>query len=192
MHLETEIKLPIRSPAQARSRLRSLGVHLERRRHFEDNFLLDDARRRFRQKGSLLRVRRTRSRTTLTYKGRGRVIRRAKVRSEVETRVDDGAALLLILRGMGLEPSFRYQKYRTVYRKGSLLITVDETPIGDYLEIEGPSAGIEQFAKRLGYQPKDFIARSYFELFVAYRKGHRLLSSDMIFGGKGLKGVKRA
>src|SRR5438093_9347439 len=40
--------------------------------------------------------------------------------------------------------SFRYQKYRAVYRYAELIITVDETPIGVFLELEGPKPLIEE------------------------------------------------
>ncbi len=181
---EIEIKLRADSIRGLPARLRSLGASLERRRTFEENTLLDYRDGRIRRSGCLLRVRRSGDETTLTYKGPGRVLRRAKVRAELETRVEDGPALIAILGRLGLRPTFRYQKFRTCYRAGALLITVDETPIGDYLELEGPLRRIESFAERLGHRRAEFVSKTYYELFSQFRRKNLLRSRDMTFGIK--------
>ena len=183
-HREIEIKLEVANASQASGRLRALGATLESRRRFEDNFLLDTPDRRLLRRKSLLRVRKRADRAILTYKGKGTVVRGAKVRSEIETEVSDAKALIAILKHLGFTKRFRYQKYRTTFRHASLLITLDETPIGTYLEIEGSHAPLENFAGRLGYNREQFISKTYHELFMLYRRENHLRARDMVFGIK--------
>ena len=48
---------------------------------------------------------------------------------------------------------FRYQKYRESYHWRDVEIVVDETPIGTFLEIEGPVSTIHEAARALGRGP---------------------------------------
>lgn len=183
-HREIEIKLEVASASRASGRLRALGATLEGRRRFEDNFLLDTPDLGLRRRGALLRVREIGDRAILTYKGKGAVVRGAKVRSEIETEVRDAKALMAILKRLGFTKRFRYQKYRTTFRHDSLLITLDETPIGTYLEIEGPHASLQHFAGELGYGREQFISKTYHELFQSYRRANHSRARDMVFGIK--------
>jgi len=180
---ETEVKLRMNAPrTRVAARLRFLGASLHRPRHFEDNQILDDPRRRLYRSGSLIRVRTTPHGATLTFKGPRRVLRGIKTRVEMETEIGDGITMLRVLARLGLRPVFRYQKFRTVYRKASVLIALDETPIGDYLEVEGSRREIVRISHRLGFQRTEFISESYHELFEAYRRLHHLSSKNMVFG----------
>ena len=181
---EIEIKLEIANASQASRRLRALGATLRSRRRFEDNILLDTPDRGLRKRGALLRVRESGDRTLLTYKGKGTVVRGAKVRAEIETDASDAKALIAILERLGFTKRFRYQKYRTTFRHDSLVITLDETPIGNYLEIEGSHASLRQFAERLGYKRQQFISKTYHDLFQLYRRANHLRVRDMVFGIK--------
>ena len=181
---ETEIKLRVDHPALLKSRLRSLNAKLIRRRHFEDNLVLDFPNRSMRRRGVLLRLRRTEGRVTLTFKGPGRVIARTKVRLELETEVSDGDSTLRLLEMVGLRCAFRYQKYRTIYRKGKCLITFDETPIGNYAEVEGPRSEITILARSIGFRDSEFITATYSDLFKKYKNFNRVGDKNMIFGMK--------
>jgi adenylate cyclase class 2 len=166
---ETEIKLRMSGPGPAREAVARLGANLVRPRHFEDNVLLDDERSTLVASGRTLRLRRTEDGATLTFKGPR--AQREGVRSrpeiEVEMAAADSDALEAILRGAGFRPVFRYQKYRETYSLGGVEIVVDETPIGTFLEIEGPPVEIHAAAAALGMGPRDYIADSYAALFFA-------------------------
>jgi adenylate cyclase class 2 len=172
---ETEVKLRVGDPAQARAALGRLGAERTRARHFEDNVLFDDGEG-LRGSGSLLRLRTTDEGGVLTFKGPKTVRDGLKRRLELETRVDDPVALRAILEAIGLRAVFRYQKYRECYRLLGQEVVVDETPIGCFLEIEGEAAGIHEAARALGYGPADYVSDSYAGLFFA--AGGR---GDMVF-----------
>ena len=168
-HDETEIKLRMPGPGPAREAVAGLGATLVRPRHFEDNLLLDDAASSLVGSGRTLRLRRTSDAAVLTFKGPRRDREGVKSRQEIEVEAKAGEAdaLQAILAGIGFRPAFRYQKYRETYRLGEVEIVVDETPIGTFLEIEGPAAQIHAAAAALGRGPRDYIKDSYAGLFFA-------------------------
>src|SRR6202007_2839966 len=96
-----------------------------------------------------------------------------KVREEIETEVKDGVALQGIFEGLGMSGWFSYEKYRTTMKlPGSakwakdLMIELDETPLGTFLELEGPAEAIDRAAQELGYSKKDYIVKSYLALYL--------------------------
>ena len=166
-HVETEIKLRAAGPAEARVAVQRLGARPVRARHFEDNVLLDDAAGRLRAAGTILRLRRTPEGGRLTYKGPRLEGSAVKARQEIEVAVPEPDTLQSLLAALGMKPVFRYQKYRETYAWQDVEIVVDETPVGTFLEIEGPEATIHAAAAALGYRPADYITDSYVGLFFA-------------------------
>jgi len=166
---ETEIKLRMPGPGPAREAVARLGASLVRPRHFEDNLLLDDAAFSLVGSGRTLRLRRTDQAAVLTFKGPRRDQEGVKSRQEIEVEAKAGEAdaLQAILAAVGFHPAFRYQKYRETYRFGEVEIVVDETPIGTFLEIEGPLPQIHAAAAALGKGPGDYVTDSYAGLFFA-------------------------
>lgn len=174
--VESEVKLRVRDPESARQLVRRLGAKLERGRHFEDNLLFDDALGTLRAAGSLLRIRRTGDVGVLAFKGPRDIVEGIKSRREVEAALPDPDALEAVLRALGYRSTFRYQKYREVYRWKGVEIVVDETPVGTFLEIEGAVDDVHRAAAALGYGPADYVADSYATLFFASGG-----SGDMVF-----------
>jgi adenylate cyclase class 2 len=108
-------------------------------------------------------------RSTLTYKGPAQ---RAphKSREEIELDVTDGQAFALVLARLGYQPGFRYEKYRTTFTAPGAagIITYDETPAGNFLEIEGPGEWIDEIALKLGHSPAEYITESYASIWRAH------------------------
>ena len=73
-----------------------------------------------------------------------------KSREEIETSIGDGDDAAPGLRALGFTPRFRYQKYREERPLGGLIVAIDETPIGVFVELEGQEAEIAAVAGRLG------------------------------------------
>ena len=69
-----------------------------------------------------------------------------------------------ILKELGLIPTFRYEKYRTTYRIKKCKICLDETAIGNFLELEGEQSHIVRIASSLGFKKKEFIKLDYIQL----------------------------
>lgn len=177
MPVESEIKLRVNGPEEARAALRGIGAARVRERELEDNVLFDGPDAALLAAGKLLRLRRTGGTAVLTYKGPRRLEQGIRSRPEVETSVGDADAARTILEALGLRPVFRYQKYRETYAWKDVEIVVDETPIGTFLEIEGPLEGIHAAAAALGYGRDDYVTDSYAGLFFASGG-----TGDMVFG----------
>src|SRR5438477_7475241 len=96
-----------------------------------------------------------------------------KVRDEIEVEVAESGNLARIFEGLGMNGWFRYEKYRTTFRlpaskawaKG-LLIELDETPIGAFVELEGPAEAIDRAAEELGYSKRDYVLKNYLRLYM--------------------------
>src|SRR5260370_119555 len=111
-----------------------------------------------------------------------------KVREEVEVEVAEAGNLTRIFEGLGMSGWFRYEKYRTTFRmpaskawaKG-LLIELDETPIGTFVELEGPAAAIDRAAQELGFSNRDYILKNYLRLEREDWRGKGEEPSHMVF-----------
>ena len=178
--LEREIKLRFASAAEARSAVLATGATAHRERRFQDDALFDTDDGALSGQRSTIRLRREGARSVLTFKGPvlpGPV----KIREELETAVADGAVMQLVLERLGLSPWFRYQKYREEFTRGGLIVAVDETPIGTFVELEGTEQAITDTAAAMGRSAADYILDSYFGLFVKYREALGFRGTDMVF-----------
>jgi len=193
---EIELKFPINDLARLQSRLPGLGFHLDTPRTFEQNTLYDTPARTLRQSRQILRLRRYGELWTLTHKRKPASASdsaedRYKVRIETETHLDDGPALGAILEQLGYAPVFRYEKFRTEWSQATSTIAgplftdeihltevsnasghlvLDETPIGNYAELEGPPAWIDDTLAKLGVDPATCLTDSYGKLFLAWKE----------------------
>ena len=174
--IESEIKLRMPGPSEARDLVGKLGARPSRARHFEDNLLFDDAAGSLTGSGQTLRLREAEGRAILTFKGARIEGTGVKSRPEVEVVVADAAAARQVLEGLGYRKVFRYQKYREVFRFRDAEVVVDELPIGTFLEIEGPVPTIVAAAEALGFGPADYVYESYPALIAAGGSG-----GDMVF-----------
>jgi adenylate cyclase, class 2 len=177
---EQEVKLRMADPEAARKAVAGLGAVLTRPRHLEDNLLFDDDVGSLRGGGTVLRLRRTSSGpAVLTLKGHKRVVEGVRSREETESEVADADAVQMLLAGLGYTPRFRYQKFRETYSWRDVEVVVDETPVGVFLEIEGPIPTIHAAAQALGRDPADYVTESYVSLFLAAGG-----TGDMVFPGR--------
>ena len=193
--MKFEIEIKLRLPPQLgkiRRALHAAGFRVAKARIHEYNILFDNAKRTLRKHGKLLRLRRAGPHRLLTYKGPAQPSRYKK-RHEVEIDLHNGGSLEEIFTHLGYRPVFRYEKYRTEYAKprteGKVLL--DETPIGNFLEIEGSPRWIDGAARALGFRPSDYITRSYGYLYLAYCRERRIAPKDMLFSDKKLKRARK-
>ena len=181
MALEHEIKVPVESLAALRSVVAESGAALREAETFEENWVLDDRAGSVAARGCLLRVRRWGARSFLTYKGPARFSGGVKTREELETTVGDPATVLQVLTALGYAPVRRYQKYREMWLLAGVAVTLDRTPMGAFVELEGPPAAIPEVAATLGIDADAAVAGSYLALWEAFRTAHPGAPADMVF-----------
>jgi adenylate cyclase class 2 len=179
---ETEVKLALSTAAEGRRLLLAAGFRVSRRRVFEANTLFDTSRQTLRRAGRLLRVRQAGPLGTFTYKGPP-AIGKYKDREELEVETSDASRLAEILTRLDFRPVFRYEKYRTEYRRSDEagLATLDETPVGVFLELEGAPVWIDRNARRLGFREAGYITASYYALYAEHCRKHGVRPTHMTF-----------
>ena len=184
MSVETEIKFRVDDLAALASRLESAGFQLQTPRSFEINVLYDTPDRQMRARTEILRIRNYAGRCLLTHKrlpdeGPGEDTHKHRI--ETESDVSDGDALAQVFHSLGLVPAFRYEKWRTEWSQGEGHCVVDETPIGNFAELEGPAEWIDRAATSLDIGPADYITLSYGRLFEVWREQHASSANDLTF-----------
>jgi adenylate cyclase, class 2 len=207
---EIEVKLRVPEIAELRSQLRLLRAREISPRTYESNTLYDTPKCSLRRRGRLIRIRIERpdksfgkmgsienAPAILTYKGPSTPLRNAlkaggrseirghfKIKDEEEISVAGADQMARILRALGLYPAFRYEKFRTTYAfpgiRG-LEVELDETPVGVYLELEGPVAAIDRGARLLGYTRQEYLKETYGSLYLADCRRRGRKPGDMLF-----------
>jgi adenylate cyclase class 2 len=206
MAKETEIKLAVRDIKTFERKLKKLGgkpVKAGNGRVHELNVIFDTPDGGLAKHGQLLRIR-TESvqsvgkkeaprRVMLTFKQPAvRALEddgsRFKIREETEVEVADAAMLRKIFEGLGLRGWFSYEKYRTTWKLGAatrwakdLLIELDETPAGVFVELEGSPEAIDKAAEALGYSRKDYLLKNYLELYAEDCRRRGITPGNMLF-----------
>lgn len=165
--LEREIKLRFDTPEAARAAILEAGGTPLRGRRLQEDCLLDTVDELLRRRRSVLRVRMESGKSFLTFKGPVQPST-MKLREELETIIGDGPLMLRVLEELGFTVWFRYQKYREEFALDDVIIALDETPAGTFVEIEGGERGIAATADALGRQPSDYVLDSYRGLFIRY------------------------
>lgn len=184
MTIETEIKFRVKNVGELRERLGRTGFHEETPRAFESNVLYDTPDRKMRARTEILRIRSYAGRWTITHKrlpdvGPGEDAHKHRV--ETETEVADGNVLAEVFQSIGLVPAFRYEKWRSEWTDGEGHCVIDETPIGDFAELEGAPQWIDRTAALVGVDRSEYLTLSYGRLFEQWCAEHNCPSNDLTF-----------
>ena len=184
--IEIEVKLRVGSAAEALALLRTIAATQEEGRAFENNDIYDTPNGAFFLAHRLLRLRTVGDHGLITYKEKVDTDLRAKVRAEIQTGVSSPEAARAILLKLGFVRVYRYQKHRSYFGwsdagGAELAISLDETPIGVFLELEGPAPVIDQAAGRMGFTQADYIVDDYHALHQAWLRQRGLPDADMVF-----------
>jgi adenylate cyclase, class 2 len=179
--VETEVKIRVPNADSVRSKLSQLGFAVSEPRVFEANTLYDRDNE-LRNKNEILRLREAGGHHVVTFKGtdQGGAY---KNREEVETTLGSVEALGTILERLGFRRAFRYEKFRTEFERPGKegVVTLDETPIGFFIELEGPGEWIDRTASELGFAQSDYVLDSYGKLYLADCARRGVEPADMVF-----------
>lgn len=169
--LEIEVKIKVQLVEPWRQKIRLLPAALTRARVFERNVVFDTLQGDLKKQGMLLRLRQQGAQSVLTMKMPAQENATYKIREETEVQVSDFACMEKIILAIGFQPNFIYEKYREVFTAWQTHIMIDETPVGNFIELEGSPESIDAVAARLGFSAADYITDSYHRLFI--RSGGR-------------------
>jgi len=186
---EIEIKFRVTDVRKLSRKLRGAGFRMVTPRTHEMNTLYDIPGGVLRGRKELLRIRKYGSEWTLAHKSKGKIGRHS-ARVELETGVSDGRKMDLILRALGYAPSFRYEKFRAEWTDGKGQVMVDETPIGNFCEIEGAPRWIDATAKKLSVSEADYVTKNYAGLFLDWKVRTQSAVEEMTFKAVSLTGSR--
>ncbi|MDB5057362.1 MAG: putative adenylate cyclase [Chloroflexi bacterium] len=164
--IEREVKIRVSDLAALRPRLEAMGATRTGEEH-EINHILDTADGSLQRRSEVLRVRRA-GKSTFTWKGiaadQDPYGHKAREELEVEIVADGAETLLAILGKLGYNEVIRYTKHRETWRWQSVEIALDRLDFGNFIEIEGEAAIIQDALHRLQLDGEPIEQRSYPEL----------------------------
>lgn len=176
--VETEVKFRTTDLTALREVLLAQGAVVVQARHRERNVVFEDGARSLRPRQMVLRLRDALE-TVLTFKGPPDPKNtQHRARPEYEVTVSDYDAMFRILTALGYAPDWQYEKYREALQWEEVVIALDHTPIGDFVEIEGQPEAIRPAAERLGFDWGTRNLHTYREMFDAVRSAGQV---NMLF-----------
>ncbi|MFZ5809206.1 MAG: class IV adenylate cyclase [Chloroflexota bacterium] len=178
---EIEVKFAVRDLGKIEDKLVREGAQMIMPRSHEVNLRFDTTDGKLSKNGQALRLRQDQH-ITLTYKGPSHEQEGARVRTEIQTRVDDFGAAMSILEALGFQVVLRYEKFRTEYLWRETHVSLDEMPYGIFLEVEGenPNA-VREVCDAFGLKWANRIPYSYVEIFTRLQEIYALPSRDLTF-----------
>ena len=168
MGVEIEAKLKVDSLPEIERKLGELGAEFLAEQQQTD-YHFDDVSRTLTSTDRCLRIRRQSvggsEEFFLTYKG-AKESSNFKKRQEIEVRIEDADSMQNLLAALAYEKVFTVEKTRWLWQLGGCWVALDHLPLlGDFVEIEGPSAGkIADVQKNLGLASVPHIPKSYAQL----------------------------
>lgn len=181
--LETELKIPVKDFTLVRERLTGRSAEPVHPMAREVNLLLDTDDGCLQDAGKILRLRHYGSRHILTFKGPAVYYGPVKERPEHETEIENTERMLEILDHLGLRAVARYEKDREMWLVDEISVVLDHTPMGDFVEVEGPRERLQTAARSLGLDPSTSVKGSYLSLWREHRSRYpeKNLPVDMVF-----------
>ena len=178
---ELEVKFYISDLGSIETLLKQTNATLIQPRTYEYNLRFDNPNGDLTRESRVLRLRKDTA-NRLTYKGPGTVIDGVSLRREIEFSVSDFRNAQALLEALGFQISMIYEKFRTVYELNGVLVTLDEMPFGNFIEIEGPDgSSIKTLSLKLGLRWEARITDSYAGLFQTARGKLGLKVANLIF-----------
>lgn len=183
-HAEIELKFCVPDVRGFYARALRAGFLLQTPRTLERNALFDTPDRRLLSQRQLLRMREYGGTWVVTHKrppAGNDDSSFYKERLETETRVEDGDTMGAVFVELGYSPVFRYEKYRTEFHDGQGALVLDETPIGDFAELEGSPQWIDRALDRLEVARDLCFTDSYGRMFLDWKQRSGSPADNMTF-----------
>lgn len=181
MDQEIEVKFLIKDYEGFTHKIQNLGLVCARPRTYERNLRYDTPDQRLLYARQVLRLRKD-DQARLTFKGPGALQEGVLTRKEIELVVSDFDATHRLLEALGYQVVLMYEKYRANYLMDELVLSLDETPFGSFVELEGESpAQVKSAAKLLGLDWEQRINLSYSALLGLYNQNTGNSFRDLSF-----------
>jgi adenylate cyclase class 2 len=165
LEIEKKYRIDKKKRVELTARLAELGADFVYET-FEENYLHRGGH--LVERNAFLRLRKTDTKNTLTYKEKVANDSDFKHQIEFETVVSDVEATEHIIEKLGYELEIVYEKHRKAWHLGMVEVVLDELPFGFYMEIEGSMKDIERAEKQLGAGGFEVESRGYPRLTLKF------------------------
>jgi adenylate cyclase class 2 len=188
MDQEIEVKFLLKDLTALIQKIDQLNLSCTQKRVHEFNLRYDLPDGHLVAKKQVLRLRQD-TQALLTFKGPGVLDEGVLLRKEIEVSVSDFDTARRLLEALGYQVIMMYEKYRANYLMDGVVLSVDETPFGLFIELEGESpAQVKSAASLLGLDWRQRINLSYSALLDQYNKNTKNVFRDLTFEAfEGLK-----
>ena len=188
MDQEIEVKFLLKDLTALIQKIDQLNLSCTQKRVHEFNLRYDLPDGHLVAKKQVLRLRQD-TQALLTFKGPGVLDEGVLLRKEIEVSVSDFDTARRLLEALGYQVIMMYEKYRANYLMDGVILSVDETPFGLFIELEGESpAQVKSAASLLGLDWRQRINLSYSALLDQYNKNTGNVFRDLTFEAfEGLK-----
>ena len=181
MDQEIEVKFFLKDHEALMQKIAALQLPCSQERIHEFNLRYDLPDGSLVAQNQVLRLRKD-TQARLTFKGPGVMEEDVLLRKEIEIKVSDFEATQRLLEALGYQVVMMYEKFRANYLLGSLVMSVDETPLGLFVELEGKSpAQVHQAAQTLGFDWEARINLSYSALLNLFNQKTSRALRDLSF-----------
>lgn len=181
MDQEIEVKFFLKDHEALMQKIAALQLPCRQERIHEFNLRYDLPDGSLVAQKQVLRLRKD-TQARLTFKGPGVIKEDVLLRKEIEVVVSDFEATQRLLEALGYQVAMMYEKFRANYLLGSLVMSVDETPLGLFVELEGESpAQVRQAAQTLGFDWEARINLSYTALLSLFNQQTTHTFRDLSF-----------
>ena len=105
-------------------------------------------------------------------------------RIELETSISDVESVVNMMPYFGFKNKISWEKKRINFHSNNdikFCISLDETPMGYFLEIESTEAEIEKIIKMLELDDSQRTSKPYLGLWDEYKKANHIDEADMMF-----------
>ncbi|MBI9043157.1 MAG: class IV adenylate cyclase [Anaerolineaceae bacterium] len=178
---EIEAKFYIQDLNAFEDRLLALGSHLLLKRVHETNLRFDTAQKDLSRNRQVMRLRKD-TKYWMTYKAPVTEGKDTIIRQEIEFEVSDFKAARQFIEALGYELFVKYEKFRTTYEFYNVLVTLDEMPYGNFIEIEGPDVPtLQVITANLKLDWNARCETSYLDLFYRLKKKRNLKIQHLSF-----------
>lgn len=180
--LEIEVKFYTAKLAKLRAEILQLGAK-SLGRHYENNLRFENAEKHLQNRSAMLRLRQTGGQNIVTVKQRVAhpAASTCKVFQEYETEVGDFDTIVEIFGILGYSSYQVYEKYRETLTTPAAKFCLDETPYGNFVEIEADEDMIRRCAKLLNLNWGHRIVLSYLDIFYMLKENAQLPFETLTF-----------
>ena len=181
MDQEIEVKFLLKDYSALMQKISALHLPCSQERIHEFNLRYDLPDGSLVAQKQVLRLRKD-TQARLAFKGPGAMEEDVLLRKEVEVVVSDFDTTKRLLEALGYQVAMMYEKFRANYLLDSLVMSVDETPLGLFVELEGESpAQVRQASQTLGFNWDARINLSYSALLSLFNQNTGNSFRDLSF-----------